>query len=133
LAYCARESESTVYFRIDIIPQNISILTPENNTHNPTGVPLQFFIDEPVSWMGYSLDGQENVTVTGNMTLPELSVGQHTLTLFANDLLRNLAASETITFSVAEPFPTTLMIAVSGASMAIIGVGILFYFKKRKH
>jgi N-acetylneuraminic acid mutarotase len=32
-----------------------------------------------------------------------------------------------------EPFPTALVIAASGASIAIIGVGLLVYFKKRKH
>jgi parallel beta-helix repeat protein len=31
-----------------------------------------------------------------------------------------------------EPFSTTLVVAVSGASVAIIGVGLLVYFKKRK-
>ena len=32
-----------------------------------------------------------------------------------------------------EPFPTALVIAASGASIAIIGIGMLVYFKKRKH
>jgi nitrous oxidase accessory protein NosD len=31
-----------------------------------------------------------------------------------------------------EPFPTALIIAASGASIAIIGMGLLVYFKKRK-
>ena len=30
------------------------------------------------------------------------------------------------------PFPTALVVAASGASIAIIGVGVLFYFRKRK-
>jgi parallel beta-helix repeat protein len=32
-----------------------------------------------------------------------------------------------------EPFPTTLVAATSGASVALVGVGLLVYFKKRKH
>jgi nitrous oxidase accessory protein len=32
-----------------------------------------------------------------------------------------------------EPFPTALVIAASGASIAIIGVGLLVYFKKRNN
>jgi hypothetical protein len=32
-----------------------------------------------------------------------------------------------------EPFPTSLVIPASGASAAIIGVGLLVYFKKRNH
>jgi nitrous oxidase accessory protein len=33
----------------------------------------------------------------------------------------------------AEPFPTTLVIAASGASLAAVGTGFLVYFKKNKH
>jgi hypothetical protein len=32
-----------------------------------------------------------------------------------------------------EPFPTALFIIASGASVAVVGIGLLFYFKKRKH
>jgi multisubunit Na+/H+ antiporter MnhC subunit len=32
-----------------------------------------------------------------------------------------------------EPFPTALVIAASIASMAVIAIGLLVYFKKRKH
>jgi len=32
-----------------------------------------------------------------------------------------------------EPFPTVLVITASGASLAIVGVGLLVYFKKRQH
>jgi hypothetical protein len=31
-----------------------------------------------------------------------------------------------------EPFPTTLVVAMSVASLAIVGIGILFFFRKRK-
>jgi hypothetical protein len=127
-----RESESSVFFRVDTAPQNISLVTPENSTYMSADVPLQFSIDEPASWVGYSLDGQDNVTVAGNMTLPELSVGQHALMLYANDMAGNPAVSQTVTFSVAEPFPTTLVITISGVSLAVVGAGLLVYFKKRK-
>jgi len=32
-----------------------------------------------------------------------------------------------------EPFPTAIVAAASGASVAVIGIGLLVYFKKRKH
>ena len=122
------ESESTVYFRIDTVPQNISIIMPENSTYM-LGVPLQFFIDEPASWIGYSLDGQENVTITGNMMLPLPSVGQHTLTLYAKDAYGNPVTSGTVTFIVADPLPILLAVIAVSAS----AIGLLVYFKKRKH
>ena len=56
--------------------------------------------------MGYSLDGQGNVTVAGNDTLPDLPHGTHTLTIFANDTEGNMGASETVFFEIA--FPPTL-------------------------
>jgi hypothetical protein len=31
------------------------------------------------------------------------------------------------------PFPTTLVAAASAASVAVVGVGLLVYFRKRKH
>ncbi len=126
------ESNSTVNFRVDFVPQNISILMPENSTYMPNEVPLQFSIDEPASWTGYSLDGQENVTATGNLTLPELPVGLHNLTLYAKDASGNPAITQTITFSVANPFPTVLVVTVSGASATVVFVSLLVYFKKRK-
>ncbi len=122
------ESASTVCFRIDTVPQNISILSPENTSYM-FGVPLQFSADEPPSWIGYSLDGQENVTIAGNMTLHEVSAGQHTLTLYANDAAGNPKASETITFSVADPLPMGV-VAFSVAVLA--GAGSPIYFGRRK-
>jgi hypothetical protein len=40
--------------------------------------------------------------------------------------------NDAIAFPTPEPFPTALVIAVSGASIAIICIGLLVYFKKRK-
>ena len=80
------------------------------------------------------MDGQQNVTVTSNITLTGLSSGSHSITVYANDTYGNMA-SETVTFTVAkpEPFPTALVATASGASAIVIGVCLLVYFKKRKH
>jgi hypothetical protein len=87
--------------------------------------------------MGYSLDGEENMTVAENVTLPELSVGQYTLRVYANDTAGNLGVSETVTFSIAEPetetFPTLSVAVASGASIAAVAAaGIVVYWKKHK-
>jgi hypothetical protein len=81
--------------------------------------------------MGYSLDGRETVKITGNTTLSGLSNGLHNVTVYAKDEFENTGASETISFSVEAPFPTTLVVA-STASVAAIGVGLLVYFRRRK-
>jgi multisubunit Na+/H+ antiporter MnhC subunit len=43
-----------------------------------------------------------------------------------------MGASETISFGIATPFPTTLVVTASVVSVAIIGTGLLVYFRKRK-
>jgi hypothetical protein len=97
-------------------------------------VPLDFTVNETASQITYSLDGQENVTAAGNMTLTQLSNGAHNVTVYAADEAGNMGASETATFTVAvpEPFPTVPVAAASVAAVAVVGVVLLVYFKKRK-
>jgi len=61
-----------------------------------------------------------------------LANGEHNLTVYATDEAGNMGASETIYFSVAEPFPTTLVMA-SVITVSVAGIALLVYFKKRKH
>ena len=121
-----------VYFEVDTLPPKITVLPIENDTYNVDQVPLNFTVGESTSWLGYSLDGQSNVTVTGNFTLTKRTSGSHTLTIYANDTSGNVGASETIYFTIEEPFPTTLVIA-SVITVVIVGSGLLVYFKKCKH
>jgi hypothetical protein len=113
-------SSSTVFFTVDTTSPSISALSVENRTYNAPSISLNFTVDESTSWMGYSLDGQANVTVIGNTTLTELSYGSHTLTVYANDTVGNMGASFSIGFSIAEPFPTT-SVAAGTVSVAVIG------------
>jgi len=113
-------------------PPEIKIVSPENQTYNESSVPLVFTVNKPVNWLGYSLDGQDNVTITGNATLSELANGLHNITVYARDEFENTGASETISFSVEVPFPTTLVAAASAATIAVVGAVLLLYFRKRK-
>jgi hypothetical protein len=109
----------------------------ENQTYTSADVPLSFAVNETTSQTAYSLDGQENVTaVAGNTTLTGLPNGVHNVTVYAHDLAGNIGASETVTFTVAEepePFPTAPVAAASVATVAVALVGLLVYFRKRKH
>lgn len=113
----------------------ISLSMPLNQSYNESSVPLVFSVDKLVNWTGYSLDGQDNVTITGNTTLSGLSNGLHNVTVYAKDSFENIGASETVWFSVAEaePFPVVPVAVVSGASAIAIAAGLLIYFKKRKY
>ncbi len=90
---------ATVFFTInDGSPTALSILV-ENKTSYLDGVfPLAFNVDEPTSWMGYSLDNFKNVTITGNTTLAGLGVGSHSLTVYANDTAGNMGRSDVVFF-----------------------------------
>jgi hypothetical protein len=132
----------TVNFAIDLTPPNISILSPANKTYttdNATeaSISLDFTVNENVSQVAFSLDGQEDISIAGNTTLTELSIGSHNVTVYARDLAGNVGASETVSFTMVaepepEPFPTTLVATASGTSTAIIGIALLLYFKKHK-
>jgi hypothetical protein len=116
------------------VPPEITVLSPVNQLYNESSVSLNFTVNKPVNWMGYSLDGDENVTVTGNSTLTGLSSGLHNVTVYAKDEFENIGASKKVLFAVAEePFPVVPVAAGSAASVALVGVGLLVYFKKRRH
>ena len=118
----------------DSAPPHISIFSPENMTYNDGNVTLTFSTSESTSKISYSLDRQDNVTITGNTTLNEVPNGSHNLTVHATDEFGNTGASETVYFNVdaPEPFPTA-SVAVGITSAAVVGIGALIYFKKRKH
>ena len=51
---------------------------------------------------------------------------------YAEDSAGNMGASETLFFTISEspePFPTTLVVA-SVITVVVVGIGLLFYFKK---
>jgi hypothetical protein len=126
---------SSVNFAIDVSP-SVSVLSLVNKTYDVSDVPLDFTVSEPVSQMAYSLDGKENITIAGNTTLTGLSNGEHNITVYATDETGNTGASETIIFNVAKPkppspFPTALVLA-SVITVAVIGIGLLVYFRKRQ-
>jgi hypothetical protein len=123
-------SISVVNFTV-ATPPEVSILSLENETYDSSDVPLNFTVSETVSQISYVLDGGKNRTINGNTTLTDLPNGDHNVTVYATDEAGNVGASETICFSVEVPFQTTMVIAPI-ASAAIIGSGLLVYFKKRR-
>lgn len=124
-------NSENVYFKIGTMPA-VLIQSLENITYFTGSVPLNFTVDEPVSQITYSLDGKENVTISGNTTLSGLANGNHTLIVYVKDEDGYTGTSGIIHFAVEVPFPTELVIAASGASLAVIAAALLVCFKKRK-
>ncbi|MEM3577259.1 MAG: hypothetical protein QXX51_02230 [Candidatus Bathyarchaeia archaeon] len=82
-------------------PPCIRVLSPEDGViYAVKDVPLIFTVDKVVSWIGYSLDGQANVTVFGNATLTGLADGAHCVIVYANDTFGRMGASREVCFYV---------------------------------
>jgi hypothetical protein len=122
-------SSNTVFFSVDTIPPNIVILLPRNQSYGSTDIQLTFTVNKAVTTLAYSLDGQDNITIIGNVTLPALSNGSHRLTVYATDEVGNVG-SKTVYFNIT-PFPTITVVAVAAIIIIALAAGYLF-FKRRK-
>ena len=127
---------TSIIFYIDTLAPKIT-----NLSVNGTGTVdrlLNFTVDEEISWVGYSLDNQANVTITGDAFLKDLPVGSHNVTVYAEDTIGHMGASETLYFTVAEEeeidtFSISLVPAsVFPVAAVCICFGLLIYLIKRK-
>jgi len=103
-------SSGTVYFTIDTVPPEIAILSPMNKKYAASSVPLEFVVDEATSWIAYSLDRQNNKTISGNTTLTGLDNGSHSLIIYANDTAGNMGYVDTSFFIDTTP-PAILVLS----------------------
>jgi hypothetical protein len=99
---------------LEITPPVLEILSPQNLTYFNSSVPLTFAVYDfsPISWMGYSLDSQPNITVTGN-TIISVEDGAHEIVVYANDTFGNMGSSQMVCFTVNsslyEPWETSFI------------------------
>jgi hypothetical protein len=71
-----------LYFYV-YCPPTISLSSIKNKNFTSSNVPLTVCIDKPHVGLCYSLDGQSNVTISGNTTLTGLQNGEHTIEVYA--------------------------------------------------
>ena len=62
--------------------------------------PLWRALTNPTLWMGYNLDGNENISVAASTVLTGLFIGCHYLTVYANGTVVNTGVSETVYFDI---------------------------------
>ena len=127
-----KASSDLINFTVYAVPPQILLLSVANDTYEASDVPLVFAVNGKVSQISYSLDGEDNVIVDGNTTLAGLPNGEHCITICATDIVGNTGVSETVYFTVEVPFPSIMVIAPITTAV-VIGMGLLVYFKKRKH
>jgi N-acetylneuraminic acid mutarotase len=136
--YAANEKYTPIGY--GTVPPVISVVSPENKNYTSSTVSLTFTLNKPTVWMGYSLDGQKTVTVTGNTTINGLIGDLHNITVYAKDEFGNTGFSETAFFTISvapepqstEPFPTVPVLAVTVVAVVLVGAGLLVYLKKRQ-
>ena len=113
----------------DTLPPVVTVSSPQSKTYETSDVPLVVIINKPPSWIAYSLDGQPEVTITGNTTLSGLTIGTHNITVSAQDSGGLVGSSGTIQFTIAARFPIEFV--AIGITIAAVGiVGFLVYVKR---
>lgn len=81
-------------------PPYIEIISPQNETvYVSEEVNLIFTLTKEVSWIGYSIDGGINRTITGNTTIT-VAEGKHSLIIYANDTTGQMGFSDIIYFAI---------------------------------
>jgi hypothetical protein len=110
----------------------INLVSPESVTYSIGNVSLNFILNKQMTWIGYSLDGMENKTITGNLTLMDLPFDVHNITIYSIDAYGNQGASQTVSFTIEASFPTLLIATVSIFTVSIVLIGLLLFRRYRK-
>jgi N-acetylneuraminic acid mutarotase len=97
-AKCLSLSEKFTPAGYGLVPPKIDILTPENKTYKEVSV--SYNSSRSTDWVGYSLDNNPNVTITGETKLFNLTNGPHTIRVYANDSLGNMGDSNIVHFKI---------------------------------
>jgi len=113
----------------DITPPIITIISPGNSTYDVTSVNLIFTVNEETSWIGYSLDGLDNITIVDSIVFSDLSNGEHRLIIYAEDLSGNIGTSDLIVFTISteNEIPRQLWVVAVIAAIACAGLGFSIY------
>jgi hypothetical protein len=124
---------TSVYYVVDGVErQNIPVHDIDSLFDTPPTLTLNFSTVLPLTVGAHtvkvSLQADSYYVVRYDLSDPFSSVE-----LYADSNPVNFTA-ELVIIAKPEPFPTIpFVVAASGASVAIVGVGLLVYFKKRKH
>lgn len=118
-------------------PPQVSFKSPINQTYNNSSIPIVFGVNKNITMASYSLDGEQNVTLTGNTTIANVPNGFHNLTIYANDTYGNIG-SQIVNFTVEksqmEIFRNTItfMVIAVPTALVILIAGLLLFRRHRK-
>jgi hypothetical protein len=115
-----------------LIMPTIQPIYPESVSYSVRNVSVDFVLNKPVSWMGYSLDGIDNETIAGNFTLTDLPFGAHNITLYVIDGYGNQGNSQ-INFTIENPVPPIQalpVISIIIVSVFVCIIGLILYRRR---
>jgi nitrous oxidase accessory protein NosD len=115
-----------------LIMPTIEIINPESVTYSIRNVSVDFVLNKPVSWIGYSLDENNNETISGNLTLTDLSLGTHNITIYAIDEYGNEGSSETVSFTIEENKSLSNLL-VTAVIVSVVSISLACIVLLRKH
>jgi N-acetylneuraminic acid mutarotase len=122
-------ASNKVVFSIDSLPPSITMLMPLNQSYSSTDVLLTFSLNQNATHIAYSLDGQANITIVGNVTLAALQNGSHHVTVYVTGAY-GITNSKTVYFNIA-PFPTLTIVGIS-ASVIIVLASVYLLVPRKK-
>ncbi|MCW4045742.1 MAG: hypothetical protein NWE94_09540 [Candidatus Bathyarchaeota archaeon] len=108
------------------VAPNVQLISPSDTVYYSSDVALNILTNKQPLWVSYSLDGQKNVTINGNITLTNLEIGTHQITVYASDLYHNIGVSTTVSFTIR---PSAFMTIIPIAIVAIVcsAISLLLY------
>lgn len=128
---------SVADFAVDTYSPKISVLSPEPKVYNVSDISLNYTINEPCQKVEYSLDEQDNVTITDNTMLSNMTSGMHNVTVYGWDVVGNVGASETVNFTINLPLqnqtlPVSEIIIVASLVLIVATALTIILYRRRK-
>jgi hypothetical protein len=104
-------SSASISFVVDEVrpttPPNVTLLSPTNTTYyyirDWTHIPyvrLNYQSEDTRLSVGYSFDGDSNITPATNGTRLDIPIRSHSLTFYANDTFGNSATPQTVQYKI---------------------------------
>lgn len=107
----------------------ITILSPRSKKYTTTSVPLNFTISKASSWIRYSLDDGENVTISGNTNLTNLADGTHNVAVYFKEASGDTIYSNKVSFTIettTQPWlPLELVGIIVAAVVILVVIGVV--------
>jgi hypothetical protein len=133
---------TTVLFNVNHTLPFIALETPKNQTYHNQTIDLNYtLVNGENSEAKYSLDNKENVTISNNLSAPQLgnlTDGKHQVVVYADDDFGNEYSTQTSFEVKTNPLTTTvtgipaITIIVATLTSIIVALILLVFFKRRK-